>query len=65
MKEITTIVTLEITAISKVKDEQTDKINEIVAEHKTQEFARDFGESIKDVLGADDVNVTNIQDFVK
>lgn len=52
MKEITTIISLEVTCVSKIKDNEKLDFNSI-------QFAGD----LKKNLEADDVKVTNVQNF--
>lgn len=52
MKEITTIITLEVTTINKIKDGQILDIKE-----------RELENDLKKNLEADDVKVTNVQNF--
>lgn len=54
MKETTRIMTVEITAIKKSNMEMISK----------EEAAEIVKEGIKDTFNADDVVVTNVQDFV-
>ena len=61
MKEVTTIVTLEITSVVEYPDDKTEKVIEI---DRLDAFKQHLGESIKHELNVDDVVVTNIQDFV-
>lgn len=61
MKEITTIVTLEITSVGKYPDDKADKVIEA---DKMDAFKKHLAETIKHDMKVDDVVVTNIQDFV-
>ena len=56
MSEITIITTIEITDIYKNVPE--DK------ELKTTKYVEDIKQAVKDVIDADDVVVTNVQEFV-
>lgn len=62
MKEVTRIITMNVTMIEKVKDESADRM---VAAGKTQEGRRVVANNLKDFLGADDVQITGIKDFVR
>ena len=59
MKEITQIITCEITSIITVPDEVTDKLP--VSEDAYEQFAN----AIKRNLNCDDVVVTKMQHFVR
>lgn len=61
MRKIETIVTVEITDVMEVEDNQVDDVTDC---HKTTEFARLLGRVIKTALDADGVKVTKVQDFV-
>lgn len=56
MKEITRVVTLEVTTIHKNIDE---------ADLISRDDSRQYAEILKDALDADDVVVLKIQDFVR
>lgn len=56
MRELTIITTIEITDIYKNVPE--DK------ELKTTKYVEDIKQAVKDVIDADDVVVTNVQEFV-
>lgn len=56
MSEITIITTIEITDIYKNVPE--DK------ELKTTKYVEDIKQAVKDVIDADDVVVTNVQEFI-
>lgn len=62
MKEMTTIVTAEITYITKVPDEQAD---EFVVQDRKDSTRREMEKAFKEKLNADGVVVTNVQDFVR
>jgi putative NIF3 family GTP cyclohydrolase 1 type 2 len=59
MKEITTVITAEITVIKECKDEQAD----MVINHKPEEL-RALEKGLKRACGADDVTVAKVQYFV-
>lgn len=60
MRKVETIVTVEITDVMEVEDNQVDDVTDC---HKTKEFARLLGRVIKAALNADGVKVTKVQDF--
>lgn len=55
-KEITRVTTLRITHIIKTDDEHTGLSTK-------EDFAKNFGEGLKVITGADDVVIDNVQDF--
>ena len=57
MKEITRIITVQITDIAKVNSEKDV--------HSKEEEAKAVAEMIKEELGVDDVVITNVQDFIR
>ena len=62
MKEMTTIVTAEITYITQVPDEQAD---EFVVQDREDSTRREMEKEFRKKLNADCVVVTNVQDVVK
>ena len=62
MKELTQIVTLEITCISQLEDEECERI---ITEENKRPVKQMVEALIKDYTGADNVLVTNIQNFVR
>ena len=61
MKEITREFNMRVTMILKADDELADKM---VVGARTKETRKAFADKFKAVLGADDVQVTGIKDFV-
>lgn len=57
MKEITRIVTMEVTQIVQVEDE-----TEVMSREEAKQYIET---SMKNYAGYDDVLVTNVQDFVR
>lgn len=58
MKEITRIITVQITDIAKVDDDFNDG--------ESRDWVREnAGEAYKQILDVDDVVVTDVQDFIK
>ena len=62
MKEITRITTVEITEVGVMPEEVADYCTDEKAKESYKSRLKD---ELKKMLGADDVNVTNVQDFIK
>lgn len=61
MKEVTRIITLEITHIECIPD---DMENLIYESSRSLENFREPDEEIKELLGVDDVKTIKVQDFI-
>lgn len=57
MKEITRIITIELTEIARINDE--DEI------YTRDEVMREAPTHIKKALGVDDINIVKVQDFIR
>ena len=62
MKEVTTVVTIQITSITRHKDAHVERF---IEENKKEENIREFESDLKEIFeNADDVKVTNVQNFI-
>lgn len=61
MKEITREFNMRVTMVTRAEDELTDKM---VVDARTEETRRSFAKMFAAVLGADNVQVKDIKDFV-
>lgn len=62
MKEITTELTMRVTMISNHADSFADQM---ILDNREIEERRKMANKIKEILGADDVQITGIKDFVR
>lgn len=62
MKEVTSILTLKITSINKMTDEE---VGEFVKLNQEEEKQREFCEFLKEELCVDNVVIEQVQDFVR
>ena len=62
MKEITTELTMRVTMISNHEDNFADQM---ILDNRDTEKRRSIANKIKEILGADDVQITGIKDFVR
>ena len=62
MKEVITEITLKMTHITQVPDEQ---VEEVVKSNADQEMQRNMANTMKDVLCLDDAVVTDVKQFVR
>ena len=60
MKEVTRVMTVQITNITCIEDGD----EHLIAESKSQEVIKNSEKEFKDWLEADDVKIVNIQDFI-
>lgn len=61
MAEVTSIITLRITAVGDIPN---DELEARLAKRQTTEFIRRMENNLMSLTGLDDVNITEIQDFV-